>query len=209
MPHTFADSVSVTYALIALNVAISLVGFWALGDERKQDWFLFVPHRVAQGKGLVGLVLSHFSHADFGHLLLNMIALYFFGPSVESGVGPLPFLLIYGVSGLVGTLFVFLRKRKDPRHSALGASGAIAGILFASVVVEPTASIFFMFVPVPIPAPVFAVIYLVLSSVLMGRGDHVAHEAHLGGAVAGFALVGVLYEPGYAPLMRAVEALVS
>ena len=199
----------ITYGLIAACVGVSLVGFWALRKRDYQDYFLFRASEVAKGKGLVGALVSHFSHADFGHLFLNMLALYFFGPSVEAALGPLPYLAVFAVSGLLGSVGIFLMRRKKKSHSALGASGAIAGVVFASVIVAPTSSIYLLLIPVPIPAPIFAVGYLVVSMFMMGRGDHVAHEAHIGGAIGGFALAGALYPPHFEPLTRAVTALVS
>jgi len=204
-----AGRVPVVYLLIAACVLISLVGFWALERDRWRPYFVFIPSRLAKGKGWIGALVSHFSHGDFGHLFLNMVALYFFGPGVEEALGPLPFLAIYAASGAAGTLAVFLLRRKNPKHSALGASGAIAGVLFASVVITPTSSVFLLIFPVPIPAPIFAVLYLVFSSIKMGGRDGVAHEAHLGGAVAGLGLAGLLYESHFDPLIRAVERLLN
>ena len=138
-----------------------------------------------------------------------MVVLFIFGPRVEEALGLLPFLLLYGISGLVGTLALFARHYRDPKHSALGASGAIAGVVFATVVIAPQAEFFLFFLPIGIPAPVFAVIYLIVSSLMTGRGDHVAHEAHIGGAIAGLVLAGLLYGPGFDPLVRAVTGLLS
>lgn len=195
----------VTYALIALNVAISLVGFWGLRQRRYRDYFVFVPSRP----GWIGTILSHFSHGDFGHLFVNMLALYFFGPDVERALHPLPFVGIYALSGACGTLAIYLIRRKSPRHAALGASGSISGVVFASVVVAPSATMVFAMFPVPMPAPVFAVVYLVASTLMMNRGDHVAHEAHIGGALAGFLLAGALLPAHFDPLIRVVRAFLD
>ncbi|MFK7992062.1 MAG: rhomboid family intramembrane serine protease [Sandaracinaceae bacterium] len=200
---------SATFALIALCVAVSLPGFWALKKREYRDYFVFVPNEVAKGKGLVGALLSHFAHGDVGHLGLNMLVLYFFGPNVENALGVGPFLIVYAVSGLLGTLAVFVLRRKDPKHSALGASGAIAGIVFATVVVAPTSTFMILLLPIPIPAPIFAVLYLVASSLMMGRRDHIAHEAHIGGAVAGLVAAGLLYPPGFGPLIQTVQSMIG
>jgi len=201
--------VSITLALIAACVGISLIGFVALRSHRYERAFLFVPSLAVRGKNGLGTLLSHFAHADFGHLAVNMLALYFFGPRVESALGPWMFLLLYAASGVAGTLAVLLFHRNDPGHSALGASGCIAGVVFATVVIAPTTSMVFLLFPFPIPAPVFAVLYLLASSLMMRRGDHVAHEAHIGGAIAGFALAGLLFEPGFEPLIAALRQLAS
>jgi membrane associated rhomboid family serine protease len=204
-----AGPISLTFALIALNVAVSLPGFWALRRERYSKYFLFIPYRAARGENWLGTLLSHFSHGDVGHLLLNSIVLYFFGRGVEAALGPAPYLLLYGASGAMATLTVFLFRRNNPRHAALGASGCIAGVMFASVVIAPSSTFFLWPVPFPVPAPVFAVLYLVISSAMMGRGDRVAHEAHIGGALAGLGLGGLLFEDGFGPLVEAVTRLTS
>lgn len=201
--------ISITHALIALNVAVSLVGFWALARERYRSAFLFAPYRAVRGQNFVGMVLSNFAHGDFGHLFLNMLTLYFFGPRVERELGAVPYLIVYAVSGLGGMLAVLVLRHRDPRYAALGASGAIAGVMFAIVVLAPTSSMALLFLPIAVPAPAFAVLYLVLSSFWMRRGDRVAHEAHIGGAVAGFGIAGFLFEEHFGPLVRAVTDLVG
>ncbi len=203
------EGLSITYALIAVNVAVSLVGFWALRKKDHRRYFIFIPSKANPHRSAVGAVLSHFAHGDVGHLLVNLLAFYLFGPRVEEAMGPIPFLGVYLASGAVGTFFVWLFHRDDPRHAALGASGCIAGVLFAWVVLDPTSSLQLLYFPRPIPAPVFAVLYLVLSSVKMGSRDGVAHEAHIGGAVAGLVLTGLLADDGFGPLIHAVQHLVG
>lgn len=199
---------SLTFALIALNVVVSLVGFNATGAKR--DQFVFIPYRFARGQNIVGMLLSHLSHADAGHLIVNMIGLYYFGPVVERRLGSAAFLLIYVLSGVVATTAIFLIRRHDPRFRALGASGSTAGVLFAAIVLQPTMSLFLMFLPVPIPGPIFAVLYIALSSFFMGRqGARVCHEAHVGGALAGLLIAGLLAPHGFAPLIRQISHLLS
>lgn len=199
----------ITYVLIAVNVAVSLVGFLALRSERHRRYFVYIPSEENTSRSAVGTVLSHFSHGDVGHLLVNLLALYLFGPRVEQALGAGAYLIVYLASGAFGTFFVWLFHRKNRRYAALGASGSIAGVLFAWVVLAPTSTIALLFFPVGIPAPVFALLYLVLSSLKMGGRDGVAHEAHIGGALAGLVAAGLLSDAGFAPLIRAVERLVG
>jgi len=199
----------VTLILIGLNVLVSVIGFWAMRKKRYRDHFLFRASETAKGKNWTGTLLSHFAHGDVGHLFVNMLALYFFGPDVEAALGPVYFAIVYAVSGLVATATVFAFRFKNPKHAALGASGCVAGVVFAMIVVAPTASIMLLVFPVPIPAPIFAVLYLVLSSLMMGRGDHIAHEAHIGGSIAGLVATGLLYERHFDPLIAAVRELIG
>jgi membrane associated rhomboid family serine protease len=209
------DGYELTYLLIAINVVISLIAFTRMnsgqgGYVARRDMFLFTPFEVSIGVNYPGMVLSHFSHADGGHLLFNMLTLYFFGPVVQFGLGIPVMLLIYVAAGVLSTLVVYHRHRADPNYRALGASDSVSGILFAAIVLDPTMSIFFVFVPVPIPAPVFAIAYIVLSTYFMrhGRGN-ISHEAHLAGAFTGLLLAGLLSRDGFGPLLNSIQNLIS
>jgi membrane associated rhomboid family serine protease len=198
-----------TLLLVAANVGVSVVGFWALRTEAYRRYFLFIPSKRNASRSGVGMLLSHFAHGDLGHLFVNLLALYLFGPRVERALGPIAYLLVYLASGAFGTLSVWLFRRNNPRYAALGASGCIAGIVFASIVVAPATKLALLFLPIPVPAPIFAVLYLVVSSLSMGARDGVAHEAHIGGALAGFVLGGLLFERGFTPLIRVVEKMLT
>jgi membrane associated rhomboid family serine protease len=202
-----------TYLLIAINVIVSLIGFSRMNSPagaRKSLFFLFTPSEVAAGRNRTGMVLSHFSHADGAHLLFNMITLYFFGPEVEIFLSTWGMLLIYVAAGVVSTLFVYYRHRGDPGYRALGASDSVSGIIFAAIVLRPGMSVYFFLIPVPIPAPLFAVAYLVISTYLMRRGEgHVSHEAHLAGALTGLLLAGFLSPDGFGPLIRQIQFLLT
>ena len=177
-----------TYLLIGINVLVSLIGFSRMSSVSR-GMFFFSPSEVAAGRNYQGMLLSHFSHADASHLLFNMVTLYFFGPIVEQGLGALSMLLIYASAGIFSTLFVYYLHRADPGYRALGASDSVTGIMFAAIVLLPNISVYFFFVPVPIPAPLFAVGYIVLSTYFMRReGGHISHEAHLAGALSGLLL---------------------
>ena len=172
--------------------------------------FVFSPNEVSQGRNYQGMLLSHFAHADGAHLLFNMVTLYSFGPVVEFSLGTWNMLLIYVVAGIFSTLFVYYLHRADPRYRALGASDSVTGIIFAAIVLLPGMSVYFFFVPVPIPAPLFAVGYIVLSTYFMRRGGgHIGHEAHIAGAISGLLLAGLLAPEGFEPLLRRIQNLLS
>ncbi len=195
-------------ALIALNVIISLWGFSTLkkgaGGFRK---FVFAPFETAHGRNLPGVFLSHFSHADLWHLFFNMLTLYIFGRVVEGSLG-IHMLTIYAASGAAATALIFILRRNNPDYRVLGASGCVTGILFAAIVLNPEMSVYFLVIPVPIPAPVFAIIYIAYSTFLLDRQiGNVSHEAHIGGAVTGFLLAGLLYPEHFGPILERVHRL--
>jgi membrane associated rhomboid family serine protease len=195
-----------TYALIALNVAVSLWGFASLksGSFRR---FVFSPHDAARGQNLIGILLSHFSHGDGWHLFFNMLTLYVFGRVTEAGLGP-SMLIIYAAAGVASTLLIFLLRRNDPGYRVLGASDSVTAILFAAIILRPEMSIQFLLIPIPIPAPVFAIIYIAYTSFLLDRGiGNVSHEGHLAGALTGLLLGGWLAPDHFAPLIERAQRL--
>jgi membrane associated rhomboid family serine protease len=200
----------VTFTLIGASVAVSLWAFSQFRDGRPTERFLFMPAAVREGQNLQGLLLSQLAHADWAHLAFNLITLFFFGPVVEQLLGPGQLLLIYALAGVGAALLTFAVHSRDPDYGALGASGSISGVLFAGIVLEPELSLYVMLVPIPIPAPVFAVAYLVVSIYAARRRiGNVGHEAHIGGAVTGFVLAGALSSAGYAPLLERLGRLLG
>jgi membrane associated rhomboid family serine protease len=199
-----------TYILIGINVLVSLIGFSMMNSGKRANMFFFSPSEVSAGRNYQGMILSHFAHADSGHLLFNMVTLYSFGPVVEQELGALNMLLIYVSAGVVSTLFVYYLHRAEPRYRALGASDSVTGIIFAAIVLVPGMSIYFFFVPVPLPAPLFAIGYILISTYFMRRGGgHIGHEAHIAGAISGLLLAGLLASGGFGPLLHRIQSLVS
>ena len=184
----------VTLAFLALTV---LVSWQAFGNRRLLERLLLWPPAIARQRQYDRLVMHGFVHADWQHLLFNMITLYFFGRSVERMfvpyIGVLGFALFYLSAIVVAILPTYLRHRRDPDYRSLGASGAVSAVLFAFILVQPWALIFVFFIPVP--AIIYAVFY-VGYSIWMDRrgGDNINHSAHLWGAGYGL-LFTVMMEP--------------
>lgn len=184
----------VTLAILALTV---LVSWQAFGNRRLLERLLLWPPAVERHHQYDRLVTHGFVHADWQHLLFNMITLYFFGRHVEAMftpyIGAVGFVLFYLSAILVAILPTFLRHRRDPSYRSLGASGAVSAVLFAFILVQPWSLIFVFFVPVP--AIVYAVLYIGYSIWMDRRGgDNINHSAHLWGAGYGV-LFTVLMEP--------------
>jgi membrane associated rhomboid family serine protease len=135
------------------------------------------------------MVTSGFLHADFNHLLFNMLTLYFFAPVVVGFLGTTFFIIIYLAALVAGSLLSFQFHKDEPYYSAIGASGAVTGILYAAILLNPSMSLYLFFVPIPIPAWLFGVAYLLYSIYGMRtKKDNIGHDAHFGGAIAGYVL---------------------
>ena len=183
-----------TWLLIGLTV---LVSWQAFEKPRLLDRLLLWPPAIDRSKQYDRLVTHGFVHADWQHLLFNMITLYFFGSQVERWfvpyIGQVGFALFYLSAILVAILPTYLRHRHDPRYRSLGASGAVSAVLFAFILVQPWSLIFVFFLPVP--AIVYAVLYVGYSIWMDRQGtDNVNHSAHLWGAGYGV-LFTLMMEP--------------
>ena len=184
MPSPDLAQTPLAYTLLIVTTLSSLYALFV--DESFGRGGLFAVGAVRSGQAY-RMLTPAFLHADLGHLLVNMITLYFFGPAVELYYGTAGLFVIYVGSQLAAQGYTLWRKWDDLTYQALGASGAVSGVLMAFCLVKPTA-LLYLFFAIPIPAFVFAIGYLAYSTLAMGSGGRVAHEAHLGGAVGGLLL---------------------
>jgi len=181
----------VTIVIIAANVLVSFKGF--------NDGNFFERYKFAIGSIKAGqkerMLTSGFLHVDIPHLFLNMLTLYFFADVVITWFGPVKFLIIYFVSLLAGSLLALFFHKEEPHYSAVGASGAVVGVLYAAILLQPNMSLYLMFIPIPIPAYVVGIGYLLYSIYGMKkRLENIGHTAHFGGAIGGY-LVTLLFLP--------------
>jgi membrane associated rhomboid family serine protease len=182
----------VTLLLIVANFIVSYRGFKNYGFF---DRYRMEVEKVLLYKDYKRVITSGFLHVGWTHLIFNVISLWAFGGVLESFLGPLPFLLIY-FAGLVGgealSLFV---HRNNGSYSSVGASGAIGGVIFASIALFPGMKIGFFLLPIGIPAWIYGFLYVLYSIYgIRSKGDNVGHEAHLGGSLAGMALA-LMFQP--------------
>lgn len=188
----------VTLLLLLVNVLVS--GYALYFDHSLVDRLSFKPKQILENGEYQRLITAGFVHVSLSHLAFNMITLYFFGPYMERMLGPGRFLLLYVGAELAAHGLSLVLHRKTEGYAAVGASGAISGVLFGFCLFEPFSRIFLFFVPIGIPAWLFAIGYVALSMYAMRQGGEegmtggIAHEAHLGGALGGLLLT-ILLEP--------------
>ncbi len=173
----------VTIAIIAVNVFFSLKGF----DNRLFfDLYKFNVGHVRRGEH-IRIISSGFLHADPKHLLFNMLTLYFFASPVVFQFGTVNFIIIYMASLIFGNLLSLYFHKDEHWYSAIGASGAVMGVLYSAILIDPTLTINF------IPGYIFGIGYLLYSIYGMkNRVGNIGHDAHFGGAVGGYTITLVL-----------------
>lgn len=171
-------------AIILANVIVSYKGF---NDEYFFRKYEFDVGRIRAGEKF-RMFTSAFLHVDIIHLAFNMIALYSFAAVVTMLLGNVTFLLIYFGSLLVGSLLTMYFHGNDYRYKAVGASGAVTGIIYSSILLYPDMTIL-IFGILPLPAYVFGIGYLLYSIYGMkSRNDNIGHTAHFGGAIGGYVI---------------------
>ena len=182
----------ITIVIIAITVVVSLI---ALGKKNMLDSMMFNACQVHHHRKYYRLLSYGLVHGSFSHLFFNMLTLFFFGTSAEAWFkaawgntgGSVLYAVMY-VSALAVSSLADLFKHKDnPNYNAVGASGAVSAVLFASVFFEPTRGIYFYFIPIPIPGFIFAPLYLIYCQWMARRNmDNIGHTAHFWGAIYGF-----------------------
>jgi membrane associated rhomboid family serine protease len=186
-------------ALMAVTVAVSLLGIYGAPQVIERN--LFRPYWFQRRGEYWTAITSGFVHADLTHLLFNMITFYFFAFPLERTIGPMRLLALYLIALVLSNFGTWRKHRNDPDYASLGASGAISAVLFAYIVYYPTQSLIIFPIPLPIPAPVFAVLYLGYTwySARQARG-RINHDAHLDGALTGLAFVAITEPAAYSAL---------
>lgn len=187
-------NISLTIILIAITVIASFAA-WNRRDLR--DKWIHNPYSANKYKEYWRLLTSGFIHADYMHIFFNMWAFYLFGDLVEQyftlffgGKAIVMFLLIYLGGIVVANIPDFIQHKNNAAFNSLGASGGVSSIVFCAVILQPTMELIIFPIPIPMPAYIFAILYVAYSVYMEKRQmDNVNHMAHLWGAIWGVVFI--------------------
>lgn len=169
-------------AIIVANVLFSYKGFNDHSFFRKYEFHM---GRVRSGEQ-IRILSSGFLHADIAHLAFNMFTLYFFAPVVIDYLGEFLFIVVYFGSLIFGSLLTIVFHKDDYNYRAIGASGAVTGVLYSAILLRPDMMLGIFFI-IPMPAYLFGILYLLYSIYGMkAKNDNIGHTAHFGGAIGGY-----------------------
>lgn len=180
---------SLTLIIIIVTTLVSVLAF---SDINLRNKLVFSPYMINVNKEFHRFLTSGFIHADWQHLIFNMLTLYFFGENVERiflnfmGDAPVVKFLVLYLGGMVfADVYSYFKHKNNPYYSALGASGAVSAILFSAILFDPWSILMVNFF-IPVPAVLFGVGYLWYSAKMSKQGgDNIGHDAHLYGAIFG------------------------
>ena len=173
----------VTIVIIVANIIISYKGF---NDYDFFERYKFNVGSIRRGDQ-IRMFSSGFLHADTTHLFFNMFTLYFFAPVVIAYLGAIDFIIVYVASLILGSLLSLYFHKDEYHYSAIGASGAVTGVLYAAILLRPDLPLNIMFIPIDIPGYIFGIGYLLYSIYGMkNKVGNIGHDAHFGGAIGGY-----------------------
>lgn len=192
----------ITYIIIAITVIVS---FLAFANEKLMSKLIFNPYVIDKRKQYYRFITAGFIHADIMHLLFNMYALFLFGSIVQHTLinlfqsnGWWLYVLLYVSALVMSSMFSFYKHRENPRYNALGASGAVSAVLFASIIIVPTQSLMIFPIPFFIPSYILGPLYLAYTYYMSKKGtDNIGHDAHFFGALWGIIFILLLWHGAF------------
>jgi membrane associated rhomboid family serine protease len=205
---------SITWIIIALTVITSILAF---NKRDLLNGLMFNPFVIRSRREYYRMFTSGLIHADYNHLLFNMLTLYFFGKSAElllSGshvfgqtLGPWAFALLYILAIPMSSIKSYYQHIENPGYNALGASGAVSAVIFVTILLDPLSSLYVYFIK--LPSVVFGILYLWYSEYMSRKGsDNVGHDAHFYGAIFGLLFCIVLKPETAVNFFREILSLI-
>ena len=185
---------SITLIIIIITAIISISGF---SNQNVIDKLIFYPPAVTNDNQWYRFISCGFIHADYGHLIFNMLSLYFFGRYVESSLidifgesGTWLYIILYLSALVVSLLPTYFKNKNNYYYRSLGASGAVSAVIFAGLMIAPETEVYIFFIPIPIPGFIFAPLYLLISAMMDRKGgSNINHSAHIWGAIYGLVFI--------------------
>ncbi len=180
----------ITWIIIVITTVASLIAFNR--DDLFNRW-KFNPYQALNAKQWYRFLTYGILHADWFHLIINMFVLYSFGEQVEFFMkyyfgfkGLLYYVLLYFGGICLSVIPSFEKHKHHSWYNAVGASGAVSAVVFSSIIFWPSSKIGLLFLPIPVPASVFGILYLIFSAYMARRAsDNIGHDAHFWGAIYG------------------------
>ena len=188
---------SITLIIIVIT---AIVSFAAFSNEELKQKLIFYPPAISQRREWYRFFTHGFIHANIAHLVFNLYAFYSFGTFVEGAFGQifgdsgkLLYLVMYITAIAAASVPEYMAQRDNYHYQSLGASGAVSGVIFAAIFLDPLAKVGLIFIPVRVHGFIFGLIFLVITAYLAKRGGGgINHSAHLWGALYGIAFLIVM-----------------
>lgn len=183
---------SITLIIIIITCIVSISAF---SSQKIIDDLIFYPPAITQRNQWYRFITCGLIHADYGHLIFNMLSLYIFGEVVEDAFilifgekGKLLYLLMYVAALFFCLLPTFAKHKNDYHYRSLGASGAVSAVVFSGILFYPLMPMGLFFIPIYIAGFIFGFVYLLISTWMeKSGGGNVNHSAHIYGALFGIA----------------------
>jgi membrane associated rhomboid family serine protease len=193
----------VALVIFAITIGASLLAF---SNERIYGEWMLHPYSVSRRQNLHTLITSGLIHADWMHLIFNMLSFYFFAFGLEARIGHWQFAVLYVASLILADLTTVAKHKENYHYHSLGASGAVSAVIFGFILYEPMTMMVIMPIPIPIPAIIFGGLYLIYCHYASKHArDNINHDAHLYGALCGIFITLILNPKVLGPFVTQIS----
>ncbi|NHA07617.1 rhomboid family intramembrane serine protease [Mucilaginibacter sp. HC2] len=186
----------VACVIFVITIITTLMAF---SNENLYGKLILHPYNVSRGRYVYTVITSGLIHKDWMHLFFNMLSFYFFAFNLEPVLGHWQFAVLYMASLILSDMPSVLKHRENYNYYSLGASGAVSAVVFSAILYNPLGQMMILPIPIPIPAVIFGILYLVYCSYASKYSrDNINHDAHLYGALSGL-MITIIFHPGILP----------
>jgi membrane associated rhomboid family serine protease len=189
MEH-FITETPVASIIFILTIVTSI---YAFSNSEVYGKFMLHPYSVARGERVYSIFTSGLIHKDWGHLFFNMLSYFFFAFTLERTIGHWQFGVLYLASLALSDLSTILKHKDHFWYNSLGASGAVSAVIFSFILFDPLSKMMIFPIPIPIPAVLFGVLYLIYSAYSSNHSSNINHDAHFYGAISGIIITIIFY----------------